>query len=111
MRNSGRRPHAASFAIKTEIREPRAKMFAFAAQKTMYGGKHIAKATRSSSSRARTKAGPGLIASGVVTVSRRSRTDARDRSPDAAREHHDQADGVCKAPSGTDRTQAIFELE
>ena len=47
-----------TFAIKTEIREPRAETFAFEAQKTMYGGKHIAQATRSSSSRARMKAGP-----------------------------------------------------
>jgi hypothetical protein len=31
-----------AFAIKAEVRDPRAKAFAFAAQKTMYGGKHIA---------------------------------------------------------------------
>jgi len=31
------------FAIKTEISDLRAKTFAFNAQKTMYGGKHIAK--------------------------------------------------------------------
>jgi len=27
------------FAIKAEVRDPRAKTFVFAAQKTMYGGK------------------------------------------------------------------------
>src|SRR5438552_11698768 len=54
------------FAIKAEVSDPCAETFAFNAQKTMYGGKHIAKEIRSSSSRARTK-GPGLIASGVVT--------------------------------------------
>ena len=31
------------FAIKAEVSDPRAKTFAFSAQKTMYGGKHIAK--------------------------------------------------------------------
>jgi hypothetical protein len=31
-----------AFAIKAEVRDPRAKAFAFTAQKTMYGGKHIA---------------------------------------------------------------------
>jgi len=37
-----------AFAIKAEVRDPRAKTFAFTAQKTMYGG------------------GQGLIARGVV---------------------------------------------
>jgi hypothetical protein len=32
-----------AFAIKAEIRALRAKTFVFTAQKTMYGGKHIAK--------------------------------------------------------------------
>jgi hypothetical protein len=31
-----------AFAIKAEVSDPRLKTFAFAAQKTMYGGKHIA---------------------------------------------------------------------
>ena len=31
------------FAIKAAVSDPRAKTFAFSAQKTMYGGKHIAK--------------------------------------------------------------------
>jgi hypothetical protein len=31
-----------AFAIKAEVRNPRAKTFAFTAQKTMYGGKQIA---------------------------------------------------------------------
>jgi hypothetical protein len=31
-----------AFAIKAELCDPRAKTFAFTAQKTMYGGKHIA---------------------------------------------------------------------
>ena len=32
-----------AFAIKAEVRDPRARTFAFTAQKTMYGGKEIAK--------------------------------------------------------------------
>jgi hypothetical protein len=31
-----------AFAIKAEVCNPRAKTFAFTAQKTMYGGKYIA---------------------------------------------------------------------
>ncbi|WP_249152617.1 hypothetical protein [Bradyrhizobium liaoningense] len=31
-----------AFAIKAEVRDERARTFAFPAQKTMYGGKHIA---------------------------------------------------------------------
>ena len=31
-----------TFAIKTGIADPQATTFIFAAQKTMYGGKHIA---------------------------------------------------------------------
>jgi hypothetical protein len=31
-----------AFAIKAEVYDPRPKTFAFAAQKTMYGGKRIA---------------------------------------------------------------------
>ena len=31
-----------AFAIKAEVGDPRAKTFAFTAQKTMYGGKRIA---------------------------------------------------------------------
>jgi hypothetical protein len=31
------------FAIKAEVSDPKAKAFTFSAQKTMYGGKRIAK--------------------------------------------------------------------
>ena len=34
------------FAIKAEVSDSRAATFAFNAQKTMYGGKHIAAAKR-----------------------------------------------------------------
>jgi hypothetical protein len=56
-----------AFAIKAEIRDPRAKAFAFAAQKTMYGGKHIAKGDTIFVFASENEGGQGLIARGVVT--------------------------------------------
>ena len=56
-----------TFAIKAEVSNPRAATFAFDAQKTMYGGKHIAKADRIFVFASENEGGPGLIASGVVT--------------------------------------------
>jgi hypothetical protein len=56
-----------SFAIKTEVSDPRAETFAFAAQKTMYGGKHNAKGDVIFVFASENEGGPGLVASGVVT--------------------------------------------
>jgi hypothetical protein len=56
-----------AFAIKAEIREPRAKAFAFTAQKTMYGGKHIAEGDTVFVFASENEGGQGLIARGVVT--------------------------------------------
>lgn len=55
------------FAIKAEIRDPRAKTFAFAAQKTMYGGKRVAAGDRIFVFASETEGGQGLVARGVVT--------------------------------------------
>jgi hypothetical protein len=55
------------YAIKIEIRDPRAKMFAFIAQKTMYGGKHIAEGDTVFVFASEKDGGHGLIARGVVT--------------------------------------------
>jgi hypothetical protein len=55
------------FAIKAEVSDPQAKTFAFRAQKTMYGGKHIAKGDSIFIFASENEGGPGLIASGVVT--------------------------------------------
>jgi len=55
------------FAIKAEVNDPRAETFAFSAQKTMYGGKHIAKGDTIFVFASEDEGGPGLIASGVVT--------------------------------------------
>src|SRR4029450_4071928 len=55
------------FAIKAEVGDPEAKKFAFSAQKTMYGGKRIAKGDAIFVFASENEGGPGLIASGVVT--------------------------------------------
>jgi hypothetical protein len=56
-----------TFAIKAQVSDPRAKTFVFATQKTMYGGKHIAKDDAIFIFASENEGGPGLIASGVVT--------------------------------------------
>ncbi len=55
------------FAIKAEVRDPRVKTFTFSAQKTMYGGKYIAKGDVVFVFASENEGGPGLIATGVVT--------------------------------------------
>jgi len=55
------------FAIKAEVNDPQAKTFAFRAQKTMYGGKHIVKGDTIFIFASENEGGPGLIASGGVT--------------------------------------------
>ena len=65
------------FAIKAEIHDPRAKTFSFNAQKTMYGGKHIAKGETvfvfaSENAFARGSGISALIANAMIPLSRRS---------------------------------------
>jgi hypothetical protein len=55
-----------TFAIKAAVTDPLAETFAFSAQKTMYGGKHIAKGDTIFVFASENERGPGLIASGVV---------------------------------------------
>jgi hypothetical protein len=55
------------FAIKAEVSDPWAETFAFSAQKTMYGGKRIAKGDTIFVFASENEGGPGLIANGVVT--------------------------------------------
>jgi len=55
------------FAIKAAVGDPCAETFAFNAQKTMYGGKRIAKGDAVFIFASENEGGPGLIASGVVT--------------------------------------------
>ena len=59
-----------TFAIKAEVIDPSAKSFAFSVQKTMYGGKHIAKGDSIFVFASENQRGQGLIASGVVTAAK-----------------------------------------
>jgi hypothetical protein len=56
-----------AFAIKAQVRDVRAKTFKFTAQKTMYGGKHIAKGDTVFVFASENEGGQGLIARGLVT--------------------------------------------
>lgn len=58
------------FAIKAAVSDPWAEAFAFTAQKTMYGGKHIAEGDAIFVFASENEGGPGLIASGTVTSAR-----------------------------------------
>src|SRR5437016_791339 len=58
------------FAIKAEVSDPSAETFAFNAQKTMYGGKHIATGNTIFVFASENEGGSGLIASGLVTSAR-----------------------------------------
>src|SRR6266568_8626080 len=55
------------FAIKAEVSDPWAETFALSAQKTMYGGKHIAEGDTVFVFASENEGGQGLIARGVVT--------------------------------------------
>jgi hypothetical protein len=55
------------FAIKAEVDDPRAKTFAFTAQKTMYGGKQIAEGNPIFVFASENEGGQGLVARGIVT--------------------------------------------
>ena len=56
-----------AFAIKAGIPDPQAETFVFAAQKTMYGGKHIAAGDTVFLFASETEGGQGLVACGIVT--------------------------------------------
>jgi len=56
------------FAIKAEVGDARTKTFAFAKQKTMYGGKRIAKGDTIFLFASENEGGSGLIARGIVTT-------------------------------------------
>ena len=56
-----------AFAIKAEVRDPKAKRFAFLAQKTMYDGKNIVVGDTIFVFASENEGGRGLVARGVVT--------------------------------------------
>lgn len=55
------------YVIKAEVRDPRATAFEFIAQKTMYGGKHVAAGDTVYIFASENEGGRGLIARGIVT--------------------------------------------
>lgn len=55
------------FAIKAAVADGRAKAFMFRAQKTMYGGKRIARGDVIYVFASENEGGPGLVARGMVT--------------------------------------------
>ncbi len=70
----------ASFIVKAEVADPRAKAFAFEAQKTMYGGKAIAVGDEIFVFASENEGGAGLVARGVVTAAAPSRASAGSRA-------------------------------
>ncbi|MDX8529783.1 hypothetical protein RFM41_10555 [Mesorhizobium sp. VK25A] len=56
-----------AYAIKAEIEDSQAETFVFAAQKTMYGGKHITEGDVIFLFASENEGGQGLVARGVVT--------------------------------------------
>ncbi len=56
-----------AFAIKAQVDDPQATRFAFTAQKTMYGGKHIGEGDVIFVFASENEGGHGLVARGVVT--------------------------------------------
>ena len=59
-----------TFAVKAEVTDLSAKSFAFVAQKTMYGGKHIGRGDTIFVFASENEGGQGLIASGIVTAAK-----------------------------------------
>ena len=57
-----------AFAIKAGIDDPHAETFAFAAQKTMYGGRRIAAGDTIYLFASENEGGQGLVARGIVTA-------------------------------------------
>ena len=57
-----------AFAIKAEVRDPPTKKLAFTAQKTMYGGRHVAKGDVVFVFASENQGGSGLIARGIVAA-------------------------------------------
>ena len=69
-----------AFAIKAKVTDPQAETFAFTAQQTMYGGKHIAAGDTVFVFASENEGGRGLVARGVVTSAEATlRTPGRDR--------------------------------
>ena len=58
------------YAIKVEVKDPNASSWSFEAQKTMYGGKRVAKGDLIFVFASENEGGRGLIARGVVSLAK-----------------------------------------
>ena len=99
------------FAIKAEVSDPWAEAFAFSAQKTMYGGKHIAKGDTIFVFASENEGGARSHRERRRHLGQSDRKETRDRPANAAREHHHQAHRAREAAPMAERAQALFRLE
>jgi hypothetical protein len=70
-----------AYVIKAAVADPAAETFTFDAQKTMYGGKHIARGDEVFVFASENEGGSGLVASAIVVTA-----EAVPRRPDLARQ-------------------------
>jgi len=100
-----------AFAIKAEVRRVRANSFAFVAQKTMYGGKHVDTGDTIFVFASENEGGQGLIARGRVTAAEgvpKKRGIARQTPRVSVRV---KRTGLSRRRLGAHRTQAIHQME
>ena len=97
------------FAIKAEVSDPRAETFAFSAQKTMYGGKHIAKGDTIFRLRERERRRARSHRERRRHLGQSDRKETRDRPANAAREHHHQTHRAREAAPGAERAQTFSD--
>jgi hypothetical protein len=88
-----------AFAIKAAIGDPRAKTFTFTAQKTMYGGKHIAEGDTVFVFASENEGGQGLIAR-RCHFRRSDRKEARHRPANARVSVTIRRSALAKRPLG-----------
>ena len=71
------------YAIKTEVTDPSAESWAFEAQKTMYGGKHVEAGDEIFVFASENEGGVGLVAAGIVASAKATprRTDIERQTP------------------------------
>ena len=100
-----------AFAIKAEVCDPRAKTFAFTAQKTMYGGKHIAEGDTVFVFASENEGRARPHRARRCHFRRSDREEARNRPANTAREPHYQTYRAREAAAGAERAQTFHRLE
>jgi hypothetical protein len=95
-----------AFAIKAEIPDPRARAFSLVAQKTMYGGKHIAEGDTVFMFASENEGGQPHRAR-RCQFSQGDGEEARDRQANAACKRRHQTHRAREATAGAKRTQTL----